>query len=155
MYEESMKTPMLARFPKVIKPGTVYKDLVMNIDIAPTALDLAGLPVPKEIQGQSMLPLFKSKEYKARDAVYYHYYEWGEHSVMPHFGIRTSRYKLIRFYQVEDKWELYDLAKDPREMHNIFGEKKYTKEQAKLMVRLNELVKQYADVEAEKVLTKK
>jgi arylsulfatase A-like enzyme len=155
MYEESMKTPMLARFPKVIKPGTVYKDLVMNIDIAPTALELAGVAVPKEIQGQSMLPLFKNKEYKTRDAVYYHYYEWGEHSVVPHFGIRTSKYKLIRFYQVADKWELYDLTKDPHEMHNIFGDKKYEKDQAKMMTRLNELVKQYNDAEAAKVLERK
>jgi arylsulfatase A-like enzyme len=152
MYEESMKTPMLARFPGVIKPGEKIGELVLNVDIAPTALAVAGLPIPDSIQGRSMLPIFTHTEKKARDAVYYHYYEWGEHSVIPHFGIRTKDYKLIRFYQVTDRWELYDLRKDPHEMHNLFGKQGYSKVTASLTKRLNELIVQYDDSEALKIL---
>lgn len=152
MYEESMKTPMLVRYPGVIKPGTVFNDLVMNIDIAPTALEMAGINVPKEVQGKSMLPLFKHLEKASRDAVYYHYYEWGEHSVIPHFGVRSKKYKLIRFYHVADKWELYDLESDPHEMNNLFGKKAYNKITATLMKRLKELAVQYDDIEAVKIL---
>ncbi len=152
MYEESMKTPMVARYPGVIKPGTVYNDLVMNIDIAPTALEMAGIDVPEAIQGKSMLPLFKNIEKASRDAVYYHYYEWGEHAVIPHFGVRTKKYKLIRFYQVADKWELYDLNTDPHEMNNLIGKKGYQKITASLMKRLKELAIQFEDTEALKVI---
>lgn len=98
--------------------------------------------------------MFKNIEKHARDAVYYHYYEWGEHSVIPHFGIRTAQYKLIRFYRVTDKWELYDLAKDPHEMHNVFEDPGYAAIQAQLMKRLQELAAQYADKEAEGILSK-
>ncbi|WP_439556763.1 sulfatase family protein, partial [Dyadobacter sp.] len=83
MYEESFRTPMLMRYPGVIKPGTTNDDLVMNLDIAPTLLEAAGVPVPADMQGKSMLPLFKNKRVKGRDALYYHYYENGEHSVSP------------------------------------------------------------------------
>lgn len=154
MYEESLKTPMLARFPGVIKPGTVYKDMVMNIDLAPTALELAGVPVPGEIQGKSMLPLFRNEEQQPRDAIYYHYYEAGEHSVIPHFGVRTNRYKLIRFYQIADKWELYDLEKDPHEMHNVFDDPGYKAVQAGLTKRLKELITQYKDTDAKQIMDK-
>ncbi|SDE27226.1 sulfatase family protein [Niabella drilacis] len=152
MYEESFRTPMLARFPGVIKPGTVYRDMVMNIDIAPTALELAGLKVPAEIQGKSMLPLLKNKGQQPRDALYYHYYEAGEHSVIPHFGVRTNRYKLIRFYQLTDKWELFDLEKDPHEMRNVFDDPGYQTVQAALMKRLKELIEEYKDTDAKQIL---
>jgi len=152
MYEESMKTPMLAKFPGVIQPGAVIDDMVMNIDIAPTALDAAGVAIPDPIQGRSMLPLFRNRERKARDAVYYHYYEWGEHSVIPHFGIRSRQYKLIRFYQVRDYWELYDLKRDPHEMHNMFGKAGYEHVTRSLMKRLAELIDQYDDKEAAKII---
>lgn len=152
MYEESMKTPMLARFPGVIRPGDRISDLVMNIDIAPTAMDAAGVAIPDSVQGSSMLPIFRHTEKRARDAVYYHYYEWGEHSVIPHFGIRTQRYKLIRFYQVHDSWELYDLTRDPHEMHNLYGQPKYKAVTTSLMKRLNELIVQFDDQEAGKIL---
>ena len=99
MYEESFRTPMVMRYPGVIKPGTRFRHMVMNLDIAPTMLDAAGLPIPKDIQGESMLPLLMDKSAKGRDAIYYHYYENGEHAVSPHFGVQTDRYKLIRFYK--------------------------------------------------------
>ncbi|WP_140939278.1 sulfatase family protein [Sphingobacterium lumbrici] len=152
MYEESLKTPMLVRYPGVIKPGTVHHEMVMNIDIAPTALELAGLTPSKEIQGKSMLPLFKGIEKKSRDAVYYHYFEFGEHNVIPHFGIRTDRYKLIRFYRGADKWELYDLEKDQKEMKNLIDAPGYAEIQATLVKKLKELTVRFKDVEAEMIL---
>lgn len=151
MYEESFRTPMLMRYPGVVKPGTVSNQLVMNLDIAPTVLDVTGLPIPKEIQGKSVLPLFKGKT-KGRDALYYHYYEDGEHSVSPHFGIRTTRYKLIRFYKKVNGWELFDLQKDPDEMKNLYGKTGYDKITAQLKSQLNGLIKQYDDTDARKVL---
>lgn len=147
MYEESFRTPMVMRYPGVIKPGTVSSDLVMNLDIAPTVLDAARVPIPKDIQGKSFLPVV-TKKAKGRDAMYYHYYENGEHSVSPHFGIRTTRYKLIRFYKRVESWELYDLKKDPNEMNNLYGKKEYQKTTEALRKKLFELIKEYKDEDA-------
>ncbi|HLW19104.1 MAG TPA: sulfatase/phosphatase domain-containing protein, partial [Cyclobacteriaceae bacterium] len=152
MYEESFRTPMVMRYPGVIKPGTRFRHMVMNLDIAPTMLDAAGLPIPKDIQGESMLPLLMDKSAKGRDAIYYHYYENGEHAVSPHFGVQTDRYKLIRFYKRVESWELYDLEKDPQEMNNLYGAKKHQKIQDGLHVKLQELVERYEDKDAENIL---
>ena len=148
IYEESFRTPMVMRYPGVIKPGTVSNDLVMNLDIAPTMLDAAGVAIPKDEQGKSMLPLFTDKNAKGRDAIYYHYYENGEHSVSPHFGIRTERYKLVRFYKRVNSWELYDLKKDPNEMNNLYGQKKYKKITDKLNLKMDQLINEYDDQDA-------
>ena len=152
MYEESFRTPLLMRYPGVVKPGTVNNNLVMNLDIAPTALNAAGIPVLADIQGKSFLPLLKNKKMKGRDAMYYHYYEYGEHSVSPHFGISTGRYKLIRFYSRVNCWELYDLRKDKSEMENVYGQKGYEKITAELKKRLNALIAEYEDEDAKKIL---
>ena len=122
MYEESFKMPLLIRFPKQIKPGTFSNDLLMNVDYAPTLLDFAGIDIPNEMQGESFKDLFNEAQYNGRDAVYYHYYEYPLwHKVQPHYGIRTSKYKLMHFYYSMDEWELYDLEKDPNEMNNIYS----------------------------------
>lgn len=152
MYEESFRTPMMMRYPGVIKPGTINNDLVMNLDIAPTVLAVAEVSIPKDMQGRSVLPQLRNKKTKGRDAVYYHYYENGEHSVSPHFGISTGRYKLIRFYERVNSWELYDLKNDPGEMKNVFGKKGYEKITARLKNKLNQLIDQYEDEEAKKIL---
>jgi arylsulfatase A-like enzyme len=152
MYEESFRTPMVMRYPGMIKPGTVNKEFVMNLDIAPTVLDAAGVKIPNDMQGQSFLPLLTNKKAKGREAMYYHYYENGEHSVSPQFGVRTKRYKLIRFYQKVNDWELYDLKKDKSEMHNVYGRKGYEKITKQLKKQLDELIKQYDDTDAEKIL---
>ncbi|MEO7317344.1 MAG: sulfatase [Ginsengibacter sp.] len=149
MYEESFRTPMLMRFPGVIKPGTVSKDFVLNLDVGPTVLAAAGIAIPADVQGKSILPVFK-KEFK-RDALYYHYYEKGEHNVSPHFGIRTTRYKLIRFYDKVNSWELYDLKTDTHEVNNIYGQKKYAKITAILKKQLKGLIDTYEDTEAKKI----
>ena len=154
MYEESFKTPLIIRYPPMVKPGAKNNDLVQNIDFAPTFLDLANVSIPAAIQGESFLPLLQKKVTKKwRDYVYYHYYEWGEHAVIPHFGIKTKRYKLIRFYQIKDNWELYDLSKDPKEMNNIYGKKGTGKATKMLKEKLSKAITKYEDKEAEKVFS--
>ncbi len=152
MYEESFRTPMVMRYPGVVKPSTVSNDFVLNVDIGPTMLEAAGVAVPKDMQGESFLPLLTRKNAQGRDALYYHYYENGEHSVSPHFGIKTKRYKLIRFYDMVDEWELYDLQKDPNEMHNLYGKKGDEKITATLKSQLSKLITQYDDRDAKKLL---
>jgi arylsulfatase A-like enzyme len=122
MYEESFKMPFVISCPGVIEPGTVSDQMAMNVDFAPTLLDFAGLPVPAQMQGESFKGAFdESNEASARESVYYHYYEYPIwHKVQPHYGIRTSKYKLMHFYYSMDEWELYDLEADPNEMNNIY-----------------------------------
>ena len=155
MYEESMRTPLIIRYPGVIKPGTVSNQLVSNVDFAPTFLEAAGLGIPKEIQGKSMMPLLKDPRAGIRKSVYYHFYEFpGEHSVLKHFGIRTSRYKLIRFYDHKNFWELYDLQKDPAEMKNLYGQKKYAAITLDLKKQLKQLCTENKDEEALRFLAR-
>jgi arylsulfatase A-like enzyme len=123
MYEESFKMPFLVKNPRLIKPGTKSNEMVMNIDFGATLLDFAGIKVPDNIQGKSFKPVFENQDFVGRDAVYYHYYEYPKwHKVQPHYGVRTSRYKLIHFYYSMDNWELYDLENDPNEMNNIYSD---------------------------------
>ncbi|MEX2234813.1 MAG: sulfatase [Cyclobacteriaceae bacterium] len=149
MYEESMRMPLLMRYPGKIKAGIEINDLVVNIDFAPTLLSVGGVQVPENIQGKSLLPLVEGKRTEWRESVYYHYYEYpDEHRVMPHFGIRTKRYKLIRFYGDGDFWELYDLSNDAREMNNLYPGRKYDKLVKALKDDLKSLIQQYDDQEA-------
>lgn len=145
MYEESFRMPLIVRWPGVVKPGTKINKLTQNIDFAPTFLEAAGQPVPAEIQGRSLVPLLKGQTVPWRDSLYYHYYDGpGEHGVAKHYGIRTERYKLIRFYaKADDSWELYDLQKDPEEMKSVYGTPAYAEVQAKLLTRLEELKTEY------------
>lgn len=154
MYEESMRTPLIIRYPELIKPGTVSNQMVSNVDFAPTFLEAAGVAIPKEIQGKSMMPLFKDSKASIRNSAYYHFFEYpGEHSVLKHFGIRTNRYKLIRFYDHKNFWELYDLEKDPNEMNNIYGQKKYESITEDLKKQLMQLCIENKDTEALKALS--
>lgn len=146
MYEESFRTPLLISYPKLIKAKTVNNDLVQNIDIAPTILELAGIEKNDEMQGLSLMPLFEGNNKGWRDELYYHYYEYpGIHMVKRHYGIRTENYKLIHFYYDIDEWELYDLELDPVEMNNVYGKEEYADIQEQLKVRLNNLRIQYQD----------
>ncbi|SFH00580.1 sulfatase family protein [Pedobacter insulae] len=153
MYEESFRTPLVMRYPGVIKPGTKSDDLVLNMDIAPTVLDAAGVDIPKDIQGESFLPLVTGQKAQGRSAIYYHYYENSEHSVSPHFGVKNKRYKLIRFYTRVNSWELYDLQKDPHEVDNVFGKKGYEKVTASLMNELKNQMEKYDDADAIKIFS--
>ena len=123
MYEESFKMPFVIKNPRTIKPGTTSDAMVMNVDFAPTLLDMAGLEIPSEMQGKSFKGAFEGELKNERKSVYYHYYEWPIwHKVQPHYGVRTDRYKLMHFYYSMDEWELYDLETDPNEIDNIYAE---------------------------------
>ena len=141
MYEESFRMPFVVRWPGKIKPGTINKDLLMNVDIAPTLLEAAGIPVPADIQGKS----FAAGSLQ-RTAVYYHYYEFPYwHHVQPHYGIRTDRYKLIHFYYSMDEWELFDLEKDPHELRNLINDPEYANVVKQMKIQLEEEQKKYGD----------
>ena len=141
MYEESLSTPLLMHLPKGLTARGEINEMVQNIDYAPTFLELAGAPIPADIQGVSLVPLLKGKHPKNwRKSLYYHYYEYpAEHNVRRHYGVRNERYKLIHFYNDVDEWELYDLKTDPTEMHNLYGRpgmEKVTREMKKELLRL-------------------
>ena len=145
MYEESFKMPFLIKNPRTIKAGTTSDAMVMNVDFAPTLLDMAGLEVPLEMQGKSFKGAFEGDEKNQRKSVYYHYYEWPIwHKVQPHYGVRTDRYKLMHFYYSMDEWELYDLKTDPNEINNIYSEAS-PELIASLKKELQELRKEYKD----------
>jgi arylsulfatase A-like enzyme len=123
MYEESIRMPFLVRWPAGIKPGTRSDAMALNIDFAPTFLDTAGLTVPAEMQGRSLLPVLRGRTPSDwRTAMYYRYYhDPGDHNTRAHYGIRTAMHKLIYFWK-KDQWELFDLVNDPYELHNLYGE---------------------------------
>lgn len=148
MYEESLRTPLIVRYPdswNKVKRGAVAKQMVQNIDYAPTILDVAGLDAPGDMHGMSFAGIMQGqKPQNWRDGIYYHYYEFpDEHNVHRHYGVRTERYKLMKFYDGVDSWELYDLKKDPNELANIYGKKGYEKIQKQLHEQLEVLRKQY------------
>jgi arylsulfatase A-like enzyme len=147
MYEESFRTPLLMRLPNAYHAHGKVSQLVQNIDYAPTFLELAGVPVPEDIQGQSLLPLLKGEKTAGwRKSLYYHFYEFpGEHAVRRHCGIRTDRYKLIHFYSDIDTWELFDLKKDPSEMINLIDNPKYKPLIDDLKAQLKQLQEKYND----------
>ncbi|RKY96164.1 MAG: sulfatase [Ignavibacteriae bacterium] len=125
MYEESLRNPLIVKWPKVTKPGTRCKEMVQNIDYAPTILDAVGIQPPKEIQGESLVPLLKGKIPEDwRKSILYTYYGKDIHAVISHRGVRTQRYKLIEFF-TKNEWELYDLKKDPLEMHSEYDNPDY------------------------------
>lgn len=149
MYEECQRMPLVIRYPKAIKPGSTSSALCMNVDFAPTFLDFAGVEIPEDIQGKSMKEILESGGAAPdgwRDAVYYHYYEYpAEHSVKRHYGIRTNDFKLIHFYNDIDQWEMYDMAKDPCEMENVFGYPEYADVRDRLLQRLTKVQAEYGD----------
>lgn len=165
MYEESFKMPFLIRYPEHIAPKTVSNKLAMNVDFAPTLLDFAGVNIPSDIQGKSFKSIVEGEEVDEwRDAVYYHYYEfpWWHH-VLPHYGIRTEKYKLIHFYYNpeiaknewrENDWELFDLEKDPNELNNLYGKEGYEEITAQLKERLQNVQSEYNEDSPEKMMKK-
>lgn len=144
MYEESYRMPLLVRWPGVIEPGSRNDDLVSNVDFAETFCDIAGVTIPDDMQGRSLVPLFKGNtpdEWRA--ALYYHYYEFENdrrtaHMVRRHYGVRTKQHKLIHFYNL-DEWELYDLKPDPREMHSVYDDPDYSAVVDHLQSEINRL----------------
>lgn len=147
MYEESMRTPLVMRLPARMKTRGDINQLVQNIDFGPTILDVAGVDVPQDMHGVSLLPLLKGEKPKDwREGLYYHFYEYpAEHMVKRHFGIRTENHKLIHFYDDVDVWELYDLKNDPTEMTNLYGRPEHDALVDSLKHKLYGLQEQYND----------
>ncbi|MEM9834127.1 MAG: sulfatase [Bacteroidota bacterium] len=146
IYDESFKTPLLVRWPGVVKPGSVNTQMVQNLDFAQTFLAVAEVDAPSDMQGESLIPLFKGETENFRDAVYYHYYEYPSvHMVKRHYGIVTEDYKLAHFYYDVDEWELYDRKKDPQEMNNVYDDPAYAEVVEKLHQDLDDLRVKYQD----------
>ena len=145
MYEESLHTPLLVRWPNKIKPSSKNELLVSNLDFAPTFLELAGAKPAKDMQGESLLPLFKGYTPKDwRITHYYHYYEAGGHGVPIHYGVTDGKQKLIRFPDDNlNTWEFFDLQKDPMEMKNLYADKSYRGDIQSMKKELQRLRKQY------------
>jgi len=119
-YEESAKVPLLVRWPTRLKGGAPINALIQNIDIAPTVLDVAGLRAPPHMQGMSIVPLLERTRADWRDRVFYEYYWEMDFPQTPTmFGVRTERYKYIRYHGIWDTNEFYDLSEDPNEMQNL------------------------------------
>ncbi|MBK8279280.1 MAG: sulfatase [Saprospiraceae bacterium] len=147
IYDESFKTPLLIRWPHMIKPGTTNDEMVQNLDFAQTFLEIAGIVAPKDMQGESLVPLLKGNDTAwTRDAVYYHYYEYpAVHMVKRHYGAVTKEYKLVHFYDDVDEWELYDRKKDPQEMNNVYADPAYADIVKNMTAKLADLRIKYKD----------
>ena len=146
MYEESLRMPFLVRWPGVIRPASVTDAMAMNPDFAPTFLEIAGLAVPADMQGRSLVPLLRGQQPADwRTSMYYRYYhDPGDHNTRAHYGIRTLTHKLIYFWK-KDQWELYDLAKDPYELNNLYNDPASQPLVAKLKKELYRLKKELKD----------
>jgi arylsulfatase A-like enzyme len=146
MYEEALRMPFLARWPAAIKPGTRSPALALNVDFAPTFLEAAGVPVPADMQGRSLLPILRGRTPADwRTSMYYRYYhDPGDHNTRAHYGVRTATHKLIYFWK-KDQWELFDLVNDPRELHNLYGLPGHEAVTAELKTELLRLKKSLKD----------
>jgi len=144
MYEESLRMPLLIRWPGLVAAGSSDSHLVQNLDFAPTFLQIAGVQIPEEMQGRSLVPLLRGDPPENwRKSVYYHYYEFpAVHMVRRHCGVRTDRFKLIHFYNLNE-WEFYDLERDPNEMRNLYSHPAYSDVVEELKEELARLRKHY------------
>jgi arylsulfatase A-like enzyme len=151
VFEESLRTPLLIRWPGVAKAGHVVPEITSVLDLAQTFLEAAGVPADPEMQGASLLPLLKGhKPQDWRTSFYYEYFEYPTpHRVMPHYGVVTDRYKLVRFYVPRaegkpdpDYWELYDRQKDPRETQDFYRDPAYAATVRQLRDELDRLRKE-------------
>lgn len=140
MHEPSIRVPLQIRYPHRVPAGTVRSEMALDVDLAPTFLDLAGLPIPAHMQGKSLLPLAHAADPAFRPEWYYEYFEWpNPETVRPHRGIRTERYKLIHYVLPPEEFELYDLQADPGETHNLYGLPQHAALQQHLHERLEAL----------------
>ncbi len=145
MFEESFRMPFLVRWPGVIKPGSKSNALIQNIDFAPTFLDLCGVNIPDDIQGKSLVPLFKASGEKIadwRDSLYYRYYGERTHNVAAHDGVRTERWKLMWIPQTKE-YQLFDLESDPREMKSLHLDPANKQTMTEMQSKLVDLRKHY------------
>jgi arylsulfatase A-like enzyme len=141
MHEPSIRVPLLVRYPRMVAAGSTNDQMTLNLDIAPTFLELAGLPIPRRMQGRSLVPMLQGSEpANWRKDWLYEYYEYpGMHNVRKHRGVRTERYKLIHYYEAPEEFELYDLASDPGELRNLCGDPAHASLTKDLRHRIDEL----------------
>jgi N-acetylglucosamine-6-sulfatase len=138
-FEASIRVPMLAWAPGLIRPGTKVTQMVQNIDVAPTMLAAAGVEVPAEakMDGRSFLPLLRGRAVEWRDHILYEYHwEWNFPATPTLFAIRTDRFKYIFYYGMWDQDGFYDLATDPHERHNLIAVPSYRDQIAKMKKQL-------------------
>jgi arylsulfatase A-like enzyme len=149
MYEPSIKVPLLVRYPARVPAARVDRaHMVLNVDVAPTLLELAGVPVPNRMQGLSMVPLLEGRDVPWRDAFLYEYYEYpAEHCVRKHRGVRTARWKLLHFWEQPEEYELFDLQADPDETTNLAADPRHRATLATLKSRLADLRRELGDVD--------
>lgn len=141
MHEPSIRVPMMVRYSERVRAGQVSDAMVLDVDLAPTILDLAGVEIPKSMQGKSVLRAVGSHPEPWREEWLYDYYEYpGAEMVKPHRGIRTRTHKLIHYYNDPQEFELYDLANDPGETHNLYGDPAHAVIQAELIAGLTRLL---------------
>jgi arylsulfatase A-like enzyme len=139
MYEESFRTPLLVKWPGKIKAGSVNNDIVSNLDFAETFLNAAGVAIPEDMQGRSLLPIFTGNTPADwRKSFYYHYYEGGGHGVPEHEGVYMDSIKLINFYTLNE-WEMYDLRRDPHELFSVLDNPQYKSAKERFEKELNRL----------------
>jgi arylsulfatase A-like enzyme len=151
IFEESLRTPLMVRWPGVTKPNSVNKNLVSLLDVAETFLDIAGVDIPPDMQGRSLVPLCRGDvPTDWRTSLYYHYYEFPvPHRVRPHYGVITDRYKLVHYYKPDvDDWELLDRDKDPLETKNYYSDPAYASTVKKLHSVLERLQSEVRETEA-------
>ena len=151
IFEESLRTPLMMRWPGVIPAGTVNNDLVSLVDFAQTFLDVGGLASPEGMQGHSLLPVMKGQTpVDWRKSLYYHYYEYpSPHHVRPHYGVITDRYKLIHYYAPDvDDWELLDRQVDPLEVKDFYKDPAYAGTAHSLHAELDRLRKEVDETTA-------
>ena len=159
MYEESLRMPFIVRYPPEVAPGSVNRDIILNVDFAPTFLDYAGVDVPQEFQGASFRPLLRGETPEGwQQSLYYRYWMHLAHLyVYAHYGVRTHRYKLIYYYAdalgqpgaidepKEPEWELFDLEEDPYELNNVYHDPAYAPVVRELRAELRRLQEQVGD----------
>ena len=146
MYEESIRVPLLVRYPRMIKKETTNSEMVLNVDVAPTILNLAGALIPETMDGMNFKPLLEGKKIEWREDFLYEYYEYpGAHSVRKNRGIRTKRWKYIHFFEEPQEFELYDLQYDPNEIRNLINEPVYNNIVVYLKNRMTSLRRELKD----------
>ena len=147
MYEKPLHQPLLIRFPEVIEAGLINDSMTNHVDLAPTLLDYAGLPIPEDIQGYSLRSILEGNAEQVRDTCYYHFYSHGDDNLPEMIGIRTNTHKLIHYPGMKGKyqWELFDLVNDPEEMQNHYTNPAYQDMKAELTQGLLKLINDLED----------
>jgi arylsulfatase A-like enzyme len=146
MYEESLRMPLVMRWPGAIRPGSTIEQIVLNVDFAPTLLEAAGAEPPSDMHGRSFVSILRGRAPSSwRTSMYYRYYhDPGHHNTRQHYGVRTLTHKLIYFW-TKDQWELFDLRKDPFELHNLYGQPGHAQITATLKAELARLKRELGD----------